>query len=329
MKLSKNFKILLAVVFVAALCTLPFWGLSKFAMRLAVFSGIYILLATSLNFISGIAGQVSLGHAAFFGIGAYTSALLALKLNMDFSLCILAAGIVSALIGWLVALPAMRLSGGYLAIVTLGFGQIVYIVLLNWIDFTRGPMGLVGIPSPVYFGFKFREPKYYYFIVLALCIVVLLIFKNLINSRFGRNLRAIKDDEIAASAMGVNIYRNKVNCFAISSAVAGIAGSLYAHFMLFIDPSKFVGDESTAILSMVVLGGLGSMKGSIIAAILLTLLPELLRGFSRYRMLIYGILLVSVMLIRSVDWDKYKFTDRIRVFFKFANKPKDSQKGGR
>ena len=298
-----------------ALLSIPFWGLSKFVMRLIVFAGIYVLLAASLNFTSGVAGQVSLGHAAFFGIGAYISALIALKLEFNFLICLLAAAAVAGIAGWLVALPAMRLSGGYLAIVTLGFGQIVYIVLLNWIDMTRGPMGLVGIPAPVLLGYKFRDPQSFYYIVLLFCILVLTVFRFLIRSRVGRNLMAIRDDETAAAAMGVNIYKEKVKAFALSAAVAGLAGSLYAHFMLFIDPSKFVGDESTAILSMVVLGGLGSMRGSVVAAIVLTALPEFLRGFSRYRMLIYGILLVVMMIAKAVDWSQYAWADKLRGYF--------------
>ena len=244
MKIKSNriFRKLLFCIMACVLISLPLLGLSNFVMRLAVFVWIYILLATSLNFTSGVAGQVSLGHAAFFGIGAYVSALLSLKLELHFLICLALAAAAAGVSGWLVALPAMRLSGGYLAIVTLGFGQIVYIVLLNWIDLTRGPMGLVGIPSPVLFGIEFRKPQSYYYIALFFCVAVLLLFKNYIGSRAGRNLMAIRDDETAAAAMGVDIYKEKVKAFAISSAIAGIAGSLYAHFMLFIDPSKFVGD---------------------------------------------------------------------------------------
>ncbi len=315
-KLKLNRKKILFLICLVIILALPLLGLSRFYMRLAVFGGIYTLLATSLNFVSGVAGQVSLGHAAFFGIGAYTSALLSLKADLNFVLCLIIAGLFAGLIGYLVAVPSMKLSGGYLAIVTLGFGQIVYIVLLNWIDLTRGPMGLVGIPAPVIFGIEFRDPSLFYIIVIVCCFIVLGVFNRLLTSKFGRNLRAIRDDEIAASAMGVDVYKDKIKAFAISSFVAGIAGSVYAHFMLFIDPSKFVGDESTAILSMVVLGGLGNMVGSIISAILLTVLPELLRGFSDYRMLTYGILLVSMMLLKTVDWNNYAWFRKLKERFK-------------
>ena len=311
--LNKKLLKTIAVFFVfLLLIIIPFVNLPRYVIRILVFSGIYILLASSLNFSSGIAGQVSLGHAAYFGIGAYTSALLALKLNFSFPVCMIFALVTTGALGFLVSIPAVRLSGAYLAIVTLGFGQIVNIIMLNWLDVTRGPMGLVSIPPPMLFGFEFSSPGSYYYLVLITCILTLLFFNNLIKSKFGRNLMALRDDENAAVAMGINISRDKVIALTISSAIAGIAGALYAHFMLFISPSSFTGEESTAILSMVVLGGLGNMTGSVFSALILTALPELLRDFSQYRMLVYGFLLVIMMILKTWNWDNFALVRKLR-----------------
>jgi len=279
---------------------LPFLGIGDYILRIAIMAGIYIILASSLNLVTGIAGQVSLGHAAFYGIGAYTSALLSLKLGVSFWGAMVAAALVAGVMGFVIGLPSLRLKGGYLVITTLGFNEIVRLILINWDSLTRGPMGLPGIPAPSMFGRAFQSNVPYYYLILALAAITLFIIYSILNSRIGRNLLAIREDDVAAEAMGINPSRYKVTAFVIGAVLAGIAGSFYAHFVSYIDPQSFSFDESVTILSMVVLGGMGSMAGAILGAVLMVALPELLRFLVQYRMLIYGLVLVVMMLVRPM-----------------------------
>ena len=300
------------LIIVAVLSVVPLFGFTEYVMRILVLCGLYVMLSASLNLLSGVTGQVSVGHIAFYGIGSYTSALASMHLGMPFWGCLLLAVLITTIFGAVIAFPSLRLSGGYLALITMGFGEVIRLIMLNWMSLTRGPMGLVNVPSPVIFGITFDNSQKYFYLVLIICVVALIVLNNLIKSKFGRNLRAIKDDELAAEAMGINTYIKKVTAFIIAAAIAGAAGSLYAHLMLFVDPTSFRNDESTVVLSMVVLGGMGNMWGSVIAAVLLTILPELLRGFSNYRMLIYGILLVAIMLLKCVHWTEFKLVQRLK-----------------
>ena len=179
-------------------------------------------------------------------------------------------------------------------------------ILLNWVSLTRGPMGITNIPRPELFGVTIKTGQQYLYLMITIFLIVYVILHNTINSKFGRNLRAIKEDEIAAEAMGVHVHKEKVIAFAVAAAMAGVAGSLLAHYMLFIAPSIFIGDFSTTILSMVVLGGMGNMTGSVISAALLTIIPEALRWLDKYRMLIYGFLLIFMMLGKNVSWEEHK-----------------------
>lgn len=290
----------LLLLLMLGLIVLPFTGLSNYTIRVLVNCLLYSVLALSLNMFSGICGQISLGHIGFFCVGAYTSALMALRLGAPFIVCFLSAGLLAGLAAFLIGIPALRLSGGYLAIITLSFSEIIRLVILNWVSFTRGPMGLPGIPPITLFGFRFANNIPYYFFMLVFCVIVVILMRHIINSSYGRDLRAIRDDEIAAEAMGINSYWNKVVVFSCAALVAGLAGSVYAHCMRFIDPSSFKTDVSFLVLSMVVLGGMGSIAGSIIAAVALTILPELLRGFDDFRMLFYGIALIVMMMLRVV-----------------------------
>lgn len=275
-----------------------------YVLRVGVYVCIYSILACSLNLISGITGQVSMGHAAFCGIGAYTSALLAVNLGLPWYVCAICASLVAAVAGALIGIPALRLQGGYLVICTVGFNELVRLILLNWTSLTRGPMGITNIPRPSFFGTQIRTGTQYLVLALTLLLLTWLFLKSIVNSKFGRNLRAIKEDEIAAETMGIHVHREKVIAFTVASALAGIAGSLLAHYMVYIAPSMFSGDNSTTYLSMVVLGGMGNLTGSIIAAMVLTVLPELLRGFDDYRMLVYGLLLIVLMLGKTKNWSE-------------------------
>ncbi len=295
-------KYLLIFLLIAAMYAVPALVKNEYVLRVCVYICIYSIMASSLNLISGVCGQVSMGHAAFCGIGAYTSALISLYFGLPWPICLLFACIMAGITGVVIGIPALRLQGGYLVICTVGFNELVRLILLNWSSLTRGPMGLTNIARPVLFGIRIKAGYQYLFAALTLFLIVYVLLNNIIRSKFGRNLRAIKEDEIAAETMGIRVHREKVIAFALASALAGIAGSMLAHYMLYISPSLFIGDYSTTYLSMVVLGGMGNMAGSVIAAIVLTVLPELLRGLDSYRMLIYGLLLILLMLGKTRDW---------------------------
>jgi branched-chain amino acid transport system permease protein len=271
--------------------------MTAYLLHLAVLAGIYLILAVSLNLIIGYAGQVSLGHAAFYGIGAYTSALVALHWHFPFPLSALSAMLVAGGCGMALGLPTLRLKEDYLAIVTLGFGVIMDLVFLN-LELTGGPDGLPGIPSPAFLGLSLR-PAGLYLIVVALCVaLVLLLTWRLVGSYHGRALRAIRDHEVTAQVMGINTPAYKVVIFSLAAALAGLAGSLYAHYITFINPESFGLHTSILILAMVVVGGIGSLPGSVAGAVILTALPEMLRQFQAYQDLVYGGLLIGLLILR-------------------------------
>lgn len=264
-------------------------NINPYFLQIIVNIGIGVILALGLNVVTGLTGQLSLGHAAFMSIGAFTSALLTIRLGMPFSLNLILTGVVTAAIGALIGLPILRLTGDYLAICTLGFAEIVKVVFLN-LDITNKALGLTvpsantTIPMPV--------------IVWIVVLLALLLVSFIHNSRFGRALKAVRGDEIAAEAMGINVTRYKVQSFAIGAFLAGVGGGLYAHFISYINPSDFGFLKSIDILSMIVLGGLGSIAGSFIGATVLSAAPEFLRFMATYRMLVYGGLLVFMMIFR-------------------------------
>lgn len=278
---------------------IPLINMGSYPMRVAVMCAIYSLLALSLNLLTGIAGQVSLGHAAFYAVGAYTAALLALRLNLPICITFPAAMLMGALTGFIAFLPSRRVSGGYLAIVTMGIGEIVRLTLVNWQSLTRGPMGLPGIPQARVFGITLATSYQYYLLAMPLAALALILLYNMQTSNVGRKLNAVRMDPTAAESMGIYPDRMKALAFSVSGAVAALAGALYAHFIGFIDPGSFRSDESITILCMVVLGGMGNLAGSVLAAFLLTIIPEFLRGFDNVRMLIYGALLVVMMLLKT------------------------------
>ncbi len=293
-----KYKKVFVILFMLLVVSVPMLNLSSYIMRILILGGIYMVLTLSLNLLTGFTGQVSLGHAAFYGIGAYTSALLSLKFGYSFLITATCGGIMAAIFGILLGSPTLKLQGSYLSIVTLGFCEIARIIELNWMSLTRGPLGLPGIPTPKIFGFTIEKDRGYYYLVVVLILITIFAIKNIINSRTGRAMIAIREDDIAAEAMGINIFKYKLLAFTISAFFAGLAGSFYAHYVTFIDPQSFTFDESIQILSMVILGGMGSIPGSIIGALVLVSIPEMLRSVQEYRMVIYGIVLVFMMLVR-------------------------------
>lgn len=284
------------VIFILFLIALPLIVRDQYWIHIIDIIGIYSILSLGLNILVGFTGQLSLGHAAFFGISAYTSAILAIRLHFPFLICILAAVVVSAFFGLILSYPCLRLKGIYLAITTIGFGQIMYTVFVEWRGLTHGPMGLTGIPSPKIGNIVFDNSTYYYYIILLCFLLALLVALRINNSHIGRSMKSIRDDEMAAETCGVDIARYKMIGFVISAAFAGMSGSLYAHYLNFISPDSFTFDFSTQMLIMILIGGVGSIPGSVIGAIVVTFIPEILRDFKMYQMVIYGAILVLILI---------------------------------
>jgi len=262
---------------------------------------IYIILGLGLNIVVGLGGLLNLGYAAYFGVGAYTYAILNMNFGVDFWVALPLGGIASALFGFIVGLPVLRLKGDYLAIVTLGFGEMTRIVTENFDSLTNGSSGIAKIPKPSFFGHTFGyfgSTRYIYLIALAVVILVIFIVWRMENSRVGRSWVAMREDDIACESMGIDLHKSKLTLFIISAAIAGIAGVLFAAKNTFINPQSFTVWESIMILCIVVLGGKGSVRGVILGALILILLPEYLRAFQQYRMLIFGFLLVVMMVFR-------------------------------
>lgn len=274
-------------------------------------AGIYVCLALGLNITVGLAGLLDLGYVAFYAIGAYISALVSLKYQVWWPLWIMIPVVMgtTALFGVALGSPTLRLRGDYLAIVTLGFGEITRIVANNWNSVTNGPIGLPGIPYPRIFEFSFGKPvmiagyrfgheTLFYLAIVGLAILIAGVARRLDDSRIGRAWRAIREDELAAGAMGINTRNLKLLAFACGASFAGVSGLVFAHKQTYIGPDNFSFLESANILCMVVLGGMGSIPGVILGALVLTLLPEKFRDFDDFRMLVLGASLVIMMNLR-------------------------------
>ena len=289
------------VLAVAAALAFPQLGLKNYYLHIAVLSLLHILLALGLNLIAGYAGQLSLAHAAFFGIGAYTTALLTLNQHWSFWLAAPIGAVVAGLVAVAIGLPTLRLKGPYFVISSMGFGEIVRLIFLNWQSVTRGPNGLPGIPAPdpINLGFvklTFESRMESYYLILFVLFSVLILYYNLVNSRIGRALRAIRNDYIAAQVMGIHIAFYRILAFAGGAALAGLTGALYSGYIRFISPDTFTSGESINILIMMVIGGMGTIVGPIIGAVAITYLLETMRVFAEYRLVIYGLLMFVVIL---------------------------------
>jgi branched-chain amino acid transport system permease protein len=311
--IEKN-KILIGIVCAAVLLGLPYSGLNQYIMRIIIMIGIYSMLALGLNILTGYTGQVSLGHAGFYAIGAYTASLLSLKLGANFIVAALAGAAMSSFCGLLLGLPTLRLKGTYLSIVTLGFGEIVKMIMMNWDKVTNGTLGLRNIPRPSIFGLKLTLANNgIYYMMLVLTALVTIVCILIIKSKFGRAFMSIKEDELAATMMGIKTTRYKVLAFIISAFITGIAGAFYASMIGFIEPNSFTFDTSTLIISIVILGGMGTIRGMFLGAAILIAFPEMSRFMMDYRFVVYGIVLVLMMRFRpqgALGWKSkmpYKF----------------------
>jgi len=280
---------------VAALVVLPWLEADRFVLHVCSLIAIASIVAMGLQLLLGGSGQLSIGQAAFYGIGAYTSALLTTKLGVPFPLALLGAGIAAA-VASLLMVPITRLTGAYLAVATLGFSIVVYLVIKNEEWLTGGSYGFISIPRVSLFGFVLRDPMYSYYLNVGVAAIVYLTFARIQGSRFGRAINAIREDPDAARACGLRVTFLKSECFVIAAFVAGVAGSLYAHEVRYLAPNDFTFWKSIEILIMVVIGGVGSLAGAILGAAVVVGLPEFLRGIGDYRMLVFGAILIATML---------------------------------
>lgn len=277
------------IVGIIAFLALPFVVESSYYQRLINLALIFAILSISLNIVLGYAGQIALGHAAFFGIGAYTSALIAGGASgLMFWPAFLVAGLLTGLFGILLGIPTLRLKGHYFAFATLGFGEIMRHIFYNWREVTHGMDGIGGIPAPSIGAFEFDDDRSFFYLAAAVLAMTLLFTIRMVRSKYGRRLAAIRDAEIAAGTSGIDVPRLKVVAFGLSAAMAGFAGSLYAHLTTYISPDTFIFDVTAQILSMVLIGGIGTIWGPVLGAGLLTFLPEVLRVSQAYYQLIYG-----------------------------------------
>lgn len=261
--------------------------ISNYWLGILMIAGINIILASSLNLATGYLGQLTLGHAGFMSVGAYVSALCSIHLNMPFIGSLVIGAIIAAAIGIIIGVPTLRLKGDYLCIITLAFNEIIRVIMVN-LSITNGSKGLVGIPRNTDFTIVF----------LSAAITIFVIY-SIVKSRHGRAIVSIREDETASELAGIPTTYYKILAFAISAFFAGLAGGLYAHYISVISPKVFDYNKSVEILVIVVLGGMGNWKGSIIAAVVMTILPEYLRAFSQYRMLLYAVVLIAAMILKE------------------------------
>lgn len=298
LKGNKFFKpAVLALLFVILLFV-PHMGIKTVYLRYACTIMMYATLAGSLNIINGYSGQTCLGQAGFFCIGAYTCAILSTKLGMSFWLCLICAGILGALVGFVVSLPTLRLQGTYLSIVTLGSSEIIRIIAQSWTGLTGGAMGIKSIPKPMFFGMKIFKPQDYFYIFLALGVVFLFLSNRVLKSRVGRAWMSIREDQIAARSLGVEIKMYKCTNFMYGAFWAAVVGAAYAPFVSFIEASQFSLDTGFDVLAMVVIGGQGTLIGPIVGATIVTVLTEALRFLSYWRYVIYALIIILMMWVR-------------------------------
>ncbi|WP_417909156.1 ABC transporter permease subunit [Candidatus Electronema sp. PJ] len=295
-----NFRLPVFAMFLLVLCLFPRF-VSSYQVSIMITALLYVMLGLGLNIVVGMAGLLDLGYVAFYAVGAYSYALLNLHYGIGFWLALPIGGLLAAGFGILLGFPVLRLRGDYLAIVTLGFGEIIRLVLENWTEFSQGPSGISGIPRPGLFGIKLSLEQsviYLYYVMLVMVVLTVFATSRLQHSRIGRAWAALREDETACRAMGIDKTKIKLAAFASGAFWAGMAGVLFAAKTTFVNPASFTFMESAIILCIVVLGGMGSIPGVIIAALTLILLPEYLRALADYRMLVFGAALVLMMVFR-------------------------------
>ena len=290
-------KVLAAVLGAIALLTLPLWLANPYHQHVVIMAGIFAILALSLNLLLGYTGQLSLGHAGFFGIGAYTSALLALRWSWPFWLALPSAALAAGLAGYGIGRLALKLRGAYFVLVTISFAGVISLVSINWMELTNGPLGLPSVPAPELPWLTFRTKRAYYYLVLAAAALSYLVCHRVVGSRLGRAFVALRENEPLAESVGIDPTRTLVTAAVLSAAMAGVAGSLYAHYTRFVSPEVFLFGYTVTMVIMVVAGGKGTLAGPVVGAVLFTALPEALREAMawQWQMLAYGVLLIVLV----------------------------------
>jgi len=288
-------KLFLALIATLILLILPWILPSTYALHVIILALVYAVLATSLNLVTGYSGLLSLGHQAFFGIGAYTSALLAVDLHFSFPGAFVAAGCIAALAAYIIGSITLRFRSAYFVISTIAFAEMLRLISLNWYSLTRGPLGVTNIPPPSLGTLIFDTPaKAYYFILLVTLGTVLVAYR-LVNSQLGRVLIGLREAEYVAKAVGINPKKYLILCVTVSGFMAGVAGSFYAHYIKFLSPDVFYFGVAVNLVIMVIGGGIGTIAGPILGAFVFTIIPEVLRASDQFRLIIYGLVLILIV----------------------------------
>ncbi len=295
---SKRKKMITALSVILLLLLPILFQKSGLVLRVFNYIMIYSLIAIGLMIITGYTGMINMGQAAFYGIGGYIAAILATTYNQPWWVCFLAAMLGSGIMGFLLSLPCLKVASDFLSLMTIAFGEIFQTVILNWVSVTRGPMGIPRIPSIEFFGYRLKSSIEYYYLILIILVITYLFAQNIMNSRYGRIFCAIRDDELGAQAQGININRYKVIAFVLGTIPAGMAGALMVHYINFAGHAMFTNDVSLLLMNMIILGGLGSLKGAVFGAAFFVGITELIRPLYIYRVGFGGAIMILVMLFK-------------------------------
>lgn len=299
LQICKQFRAVFAVMVFLLLIAYPYLvNQSGYLVSVGVKTLMYVMLAVALNVVNGYTGQLNIGMAAFYAIGAYVAGLLSTKAGISFWLLLPISGIVTALFGMLVSLPTRRLAGTYLALVTLGLSEIVRLIIQNWNAVTNGPMGVKDIPRAVFFGHTIKSATDFYYLGLALSAITIFVVYRVIHSNIGRSWISIREDVVASKFLGVNVNRLKTLSFMFCGFFAGIAGCYCSFYYQYISPDMFKTDESFSIMAMVIIGGQGTILGPVIGSVVVNVLNELMRAATEYRQVAYGLLIILMMWLR-------------------------------
>jgi len=303
--------VVLPWVVIAALVALPLLVRDEYTLRVINVIGINCLLALGLNLVMGVAGQLDAGQAGFYAVGAYVSGLLVVRIGLPFWVTVLLAAAASGILALAIG-PVLRLRGVFLAVATLAFGEVVRIVINNWVPVTNGPNGIPGIPAPSIAGLHLNTDQRYYYLVFFWVLLCYFAIARMADSRVGRAMQAVRDNQDAAEVMGVHAIRYKIMAFVVAGAFAGVAGALLAHLQTYISPETFSFLTSIDIIFMIVLGGLGSVPGSIVGAFIVTVGPEWLRFLKDYRLIVYSLVILAVLIFvprgvyGALDWARHR-----------------------
>ncbi|MDO5406417.1 MAG: branched-chain amino acid ABC transporter permease [Eubacteriales bacterium] len=293
---SKKAQLIRILPAAAVIFLIPVLTPNMYVMQIVNMIGIYIILGTSINVLTGFTGQLSLGQAAFFGVGAYTTALLNTRAGWQFFPCLIGAVLMTALFGVVLAVPALKVKGSYLALLTMGFGEVVRIVMINWTPVTNGTAGILGIDSPVIFGLYIDNLTRYYFLIMVFVILGLVYQNVIVKTRTGRAFIAIREDNEAAELTGIDVTSYKIKAFVLSAIYCGVAGCLYAMMIKYVSPDTFTNNISSVILWTAIVGGFGTVMGPILGGVVMQVLPEALRFLGDWRLVVYGGILLIVIL---------------------------------